>query len=86
MNEDENKKDNAYECQRLCQETSGCKRFVYITDTYNGVHGTGIRKNCILKDQNPIYKVVKDIVSGPAKCPSESNRFVYVYVCFQICI
>jgi len=63
------KKDTVEACQKLCQDTSGCKRFVYVKNTYNGVHGTGIRKTCCLKDKDDAsYKEVQDVVSGPAKC------------------
>ena len=86
------KKDSSYECQKSCEETSGCKRFVYIRDTYNGVYGTGIRKCCFLKDQDvPNYKKVQDLVSGPAKCPvapsasGELNR-VDICVCVYVCV
>ena len=68
------KKDTVEACQKLCQDTSGCKRFVYVKNTYNGVHGTGIRKTCCLKDKDDAsYKEVQDVVSGPAKCSNHSE-------------
>ena len=78
------KQDTVEACQKLCQATSGCKRFVYVKDTYNGVHGTAARKNCCLKDSNIAnYVVVDDIVSGPAQCGNgepKAKRFVFMYL------
>ena len=63
------KTETVQKCQLLCQETPGCVKFSYLTPFYDGVHGTGVRQNCCLKDdeQAPAM-VMQDLVSGPAYC------------------
>ena len=74
MNDCSTKRDTYKECQIMCRETKGCKRFLYIKDTYNGRHGAPARKCCILKNGNdPVYKDLQDAVSGPAQCPGASE-------------
>ena len=84
MGDDCTKKESIRECQILCQETRGCKRFVYVKDTYNGIHGTGMRKCCILKDKSvPIYKIVQGLVSGPAQCFNAISKFTRFHWAFD---
>ena len=84
------KTNTIQECQMLCQNTNGCKRFVYVTDAYNGDYGIGARGSCCLKDQTlPDYRDVQDVVTGPAQCesgksmhsPSQSQHSWYSLSC-----
>ena len=68
------KKDTIQECQLLCQKTSRCVRFSYITNQYNGKHGNIARKNCCLKDNEvKETKIVQDVMSGPAYCKERES-------------
>ena len=65
-------KDSVSDCQLLCQQTSGCKAFTYITNSYNGEHGEGARGKCHLKSVNNGPRVrVEGLVSGPKFCPGK---------------
>ena len=62
------KKSSVKECQKSCQETNGCKRFVYVTGTHKQADW---RELCCLKNEAVAnYKVEQDIVSGPVQCPT----------------
>ena len=66
------------DCQLLCHQTKGCKAFTYITNSYNGVHGEGARKNCLLKTvNNGPTKKQEGLVSGPKVCPGKVLWFHY---------
>ena len=63
------RKDSIMECQNLCQATQGCAKFSYVTDTYDGKHGTGARKNCCLKSYATMDLVDETgVISGPRSC------------------
>ena len=71
------------ECQKLCQNTIGCRRFVYIKFRHGG-HGASPRNNCKLKDERIAnYKVVQDVVSGPAFC-IDGESMVTLYSCVNV--
>jgi len=66
------------DCQRLCQKTSGCHSFSYLTSNYDGSYGRALRKNCILQnthEEHLNYDSADDIISGPKYCPGSQ--------CFQ---
>ena len=75
------KKANEYQCQKLCQETDGCKRFTYVRNTYNGEYATQLLHCCILRDgqDGPKYKVLQGLVSGPVRCPSAKGGAGQMY-------
>ena len=64
-------KDNADQCQQLCQDTALCMRFAYITNVYDGQHGQGIRKCCFMKS-TVTEDMVDDanVIAGPKICDS----------------
>ena len=59
------KKNTSSECQKLCQETDGCKVFNWYTD-----------KVCALKSTFT-GKVV--IISGKRNCPGKLNHFIQMF-------
>ena len=63
------KKYNSKLCQHLCQKTEGCTRFAYVSNEYNGVHGTGIRQCCFMKSTSDENMVDMDgVIVGPKTC------------------
>ena len=76
MNPGCTKKMNSRECQLLCQQTSGCVRFIYVENTYNGIHGPGARMNCCLRnDLSGEAVFLQDVVAGPVYCPKGDFLF-----------
>ena len=64
------------DCQQLCQKTSGCHSFSYLTSNYDGSYGRALRKNCILQnthEQHLNYDSADDIISGPKYCPGKTS-------------
>ena len=62
--------DSKHECQKLCQETTGCEFFTYDPNAYNP-------KMCYLKtsDGGRITGLTaKGIVSGPKFCGKQNNK------------
>ena len=53
----------------LCNENVDCKYWTWVDNTYNGIHGIGIRKRCHLKNKNAngISDVV-GLISGAKGC------------------
>ena len=73
------KKNTVQDCQQWCQETSGCKRFYYITECYKWKN---MRKDCCLIDTAvPDYKMVQNVVSGPAQCPTSKFLDLFMFIC-----
>ena len=72
-------KESARECQTECQNHATCTRFAYITNAYNGQHGTGIRKCCFLKSTATEDLIsMDDVVAGPKTCkktPKTQSKF-----------
>ena len=66
-------KESASECQTECQNHATCTRFTYVTNSYNGEHGTGIRKCCFFKGTATENLIpMNDVIAGPKTCPSKS--------------
>lgn len=64
------KRDTAKACQQWCQGTHGCTHFVWVSDIYNGIHGTAARKNCCLKSTSSNAMIDMDgVIVGPKACP-----------------
>ena len=66
------KTDTVQDCQRLCQQTSGCVKFTYLTDSSD--ISPEWRKSCVLKD-DPLGGLIdkENAVSGPKECPYSKN-------------
>ena len=65
-------RDSEKDCQLLCQQTTDCEAFTYITSSYNGVHGEATRWSCHLKTvNNGPTKKQEGLVSGPKFCPGK---------------
>ena len=63
------KQSTIADCEQLCQNTVGCDKYSYVTDTYNGKYGPSARRNCCLKPDAPMPLTdEKDVTSGPRVC------------------
>ena len=63
------KKDTIEQCKMLCQDTEKCDHFVYVTDNYDGMYGSGLRRNCCLKRATTKALIpVQDVATGPRHC------------------
>ena len=73
------KKESASQCQTECQNHATCTRFAYVTNTYNGLGGIGIRKCCYLKSTVTEDLIsMDDVVAGPKTCektPKTQSKF-----------
>ena len=64
--------DSKHECQKLCQETTGCEFFTYDPKAYNP-------KTCYLKTSDTGRVSLKGIVSGPKFCGKQNNKHEWKY-------
>ena len=55
-------------CGKKCDENAACKYFTWVDVTYNGVHGTGIRKRCHLKNVKDGISDQAGLISGSKGC------------------
>ena len=59
--------DSKHECQKLCQETTGCEFFTYDPNADNP-------KMCYLKTSDSGRTTRKGIVSGPKFCGKQNDK------------
>ena len=61
------KRENAYECQALCKQTSDCTAFTYATNKHSNEEK---KKNCCLKGGSwGNLTEIDHVISGPVTCP-----------------
>merc|ERR1719402_2074130 len=54
-----------------CQSNSRCEFWTWVKPTYNGGHGTGIRKSCFLKSHIGGITKTQGLISGTKICNSD---------------
>ena len=52
-------------CQKLCQDTSECFYFTWVTNTFPEV---SVHKRCFLKNQSIKKTTLEGVYSGPKTC------------------
>ena len=71
-------RESAESCQKLCQQTEQCRKFSYITNTYDG---NAKRRDCCLKRNGKMFPIDNvGIISGPRYCNGKFTFFVTVEI------